>query len=162
MTFGASTLFSRAAALSRSSAFNKRPRDSNQRGDSGTSLDGQIDLNWKLWKDSRSAWFIHLCAIQTLITVHTFFCQVFCLFIKIQNQVILNSGYIKLYHSADRFHPFICDIMNQVVHTHDSVLRSSYHQKGIQARPGTAMISDRCLQFLTRYAVPGSTIIPVV
>lgn len=31
-----------------------------------------------------------------------------------------------------------------------SAVRWFYHQRGIQARPGTARISDRCLQFLTR------------
>lgn len=38
MTSGASTRFSRAADLSRSSASRKRPRETNQRGDSGISL----------------------------------------------------------------------------------------------------------------------------
>lgn len=59
MTCGASTRFSRAADLSTSSASSKRPRDTNQRGDSGISLvDRQLEMFWsKLEKDSRPPWW---------------------------------------------------------------------------------------------------------
>lgn len=47
MTCGGSTRFSRAADLSRSSASCKRPRDTNQRGDSGISLIDRQTQNTK-------------------------------------------------------------------------------------------------------------------